>query len=141
MFEDESSASGPFYGMALLAEYRWPLSGNGAFLSTEADVRSHRGSVDGKLDGVGISPERKQLGESWPDDWSFEKKRSYGLTLRIGGSPGALRSRDESIYLLAALHRVEARITVDFNGCLSPAPCTSDEFTCGTDPRSQNFLS
>lgn len=140
VFEDEGSASGANPGLALLAGYQWPLGG-GLVLGAEADVAFHRGMLEGQLEGSGTSPSGRQLGEVWPDEWSFEKQRSYGVTLRIGGSPGGLSSRDESIYLLAALHRVAARMTVNWHGCLSPAPCTPDQFTSGTDPRDLDFLS
>ena len=140
VFEDQDSAAGSLPGMAVLAGYEWPLGGAG-FLGAELDVAWRRGSVDGKLAGVGLSPERKQLGESWPDDWSFEEKRSYGLTLRLGGSPGALAGRGERAFVLAGARRRDTRITVDFNGCFSPTPCTPDEFGSGTDVRDQSLVS
>ena len=140
VFEDEGSASGASPGLALLAGYEWPLGG-GLILGAEADFAFHRGMLEAQLMGSGTSPSGRQLGEVWPDEWSFEKQRSYGLTLRIGGSPGGLSSRDESIYLLAALHRIAARMTVNWHGCLSPVPCTPDQFTSGTDPRDLDFLS
>ena len=124
---------------ALLAGYRWPLGG-GTFLSAEADLALHRGSLEAQLAGSGTSPSGRQLGEVWPDEWSFEKQRSYGVTMRLGGSPGALGSREESVYLLAGLHRVTAQVTVNWHGCLSPVPCTPDQFTSGTDPRDLDFL-
>lgn len=139
VFEDEGSASGPLAGLALLAGYRWPLGG-GMYLGAEADFAFHRGMLEARLEGSGTSPSGRQLGEVWPDDWSFEKQRSYGVTMRLGGSPGALGSREESVYLLAGLHRVAAETTVDWHGCLSPVPCTPDRFTSGTDPRDLDFL-
>ena len=139
VFEDEGSASGPLAGLALLAGYRWPLGG-GAFLSAEADFALHRGALEAQLEGSGTSPSGRQLGEVWPDEWSFEKQRSYGVTVRLGGSPGALGSREESVYLLAGLHRVTAQMTVNWRGCLSPVPCTPDQFTSGADPRDLDFL-
>ncbi len=139
VFEDEGSASGPLAGLALLAGYRWPLGG-GTFLSAEADFAFHRGALEAQLEGSGTSPSRRQLGEVWPDDWSFEKQHSYGVAIRLGGSPGALGSREESVYLLAGLHRVAAQMTVNWHGCLSPIPCTPDQFVSGTDPREVDFL-
>lgn len=139
VFEDEGSVSGPLPGLALLAGYRWPLGG-GTFLSAEADFAFHGGTLEAQLEGSGTSPSGRQLGEVWPDDWSFEKQRSYGVTLRLGGSPGGLGSRDESVYVLAGLRRVAARVTVNWHGCLSPIPCTPDQFTSGTDPRDLDFL-
>lgn len=139
VFEDEGSASGLSPGLAVLAGYRWPLGG-GTFLSAEADFAWHRGTLEAQLSGSGTSPSGRQLGEVWPDDWSFEKQRSYGVTMRLGGSPAALRSREESVYLLAGLHRVTAQMTVEWHGCLSPVPCTPDQFTSGADPRDLDFL-
>ena len=139
VFEDEGSASGPLAGLALLAGYRWPLGG-GSFVSAEADFAFHRGTLEAQLEGSGTSPSGRQLGEVWPDDWSFENRHSYGLTLRLGGSPGELGSRDESVYVLAGLRRVSAQVTVNWHGCLSPIPCTPDQFTSGADPRDLDFL-
>ena len=140
VFEDEGSASGPLAGLALLAGYRWPLGG-GAFLSAEADFAWRRGSLDAQLEGSGTSSSRRQLGEVWPDEWTFEKQRRYGVTMRLGGRPGGLGARDESVYLLAGLHRVAARMTVNWHGCLSPVPCAPDQFASGSDPRDLDFLS
>ena len=140
VFEGEGSASGPLAGAALLAGYRWPLAG-GTFLSAEADFALHRGTLEAQLEGSGTSASRRQLGEVWPDDWSFEKRHSYGVTARLGGSPGGLASRGESRYLLAGLRRIAARMTVDWHGCLSPTPCTPEQFQSGTDPRDLDFLS
>lgn len=139
VFEEEDSATGPLAGVALLAGYRWALGG-GTFLSAEADFTFHRGTLEAQLEGSGTSPSRRQLGEVWPDEWSFEKRHSYGMTVRLGGSPGGLGSRDESVYLLAGLHRIAAGVTVDWHGCLSPTPCTPDQFTSGADPRDLDFL-
>ena len=139
VFEDEGSASGLFPGWALLAGYRWPLGG-AAFVSAEADFAFHRGALEGQLEGSGTTPSRRQLGEAWPDEWSFEKRRRYGVTMRLGASPGALGSREESVYVLAGLHRVAARMTVHWRGCVSPVPCSADQFTSGGDPRDLDFV-
>ena len=74
------------------------------------DAELHFAAVDGQLQGVGESPGRNLLGESWPDRWTFERKRSYGLTMEVGGSPGALASMDATLYLLGGI-RLEARHT------------------------------
>lgn len=141
VFEDEGSASGPLAGLALLAEYELPLGDGGSFLSAEADFAFHRGALDAQLEGSGTSPSGRQLGEVWPDEWTYEKRRSYGLTLRLGARPGVLASHDAALYVLAALHRVNARMTVHWRGCLSPVPCTPDQFTAGSDPRDLDVLS
>ena len=57
-------------------------------------VKSHE--ADGRtwqLQGVGTFPGRNQLGESWPDNWFFERDRSYGFTLKLGGSPESCGQR------------------------------------------------
>ena len=103
VFHDTSSADTVDLAVGFLAGYRAPLSDGGAYLSTEIDVTFHGGEPDGQLAGVGVSPERKQLGESWPDTWSVDKKRSYGLTLRLGFQPDSLQSRGMSLYLLGGV--------------------------------------
>ncbi len=144
VFQDEDSANTPVYGIGLRAGYRLPLSESGLYLGGEVDIALHGGTVEGQLEGMGTSTGRNQLGESWPDPWSFEKDRSYGFTVKLGGNPGALRSWDASLYALAGVRRIEVRFTTRFNGCMDPVPCSSadgtPDFTSGTDSRDQNFL-
>ena len=66
----------------------------GTVKSLEADGRAWQ------LQGVGTSPGRNQLGESWLDQWSLERDRSYGFTLKVGGNPEILKSRGASLYAL-----------------------------------------
>ena len=80
----EDTAASAAYGAGFLAGYRLPLGAGGAYLSPEADLSLHGGAVRGHLEGAGFSEGRNQLGESWPEDWSFEARRSYGLTVRLG---------------------------------------------------------
>ncbi len=135
VFHDTSSADTVDLGVGFLAGYRALLSDGGAYLSTEIDVTFHSGEPDGQLAGVGTSPERKQLGESWPDTWSLDKKRSYGLTLRLGFEPESLRSRDMSFYLLGGVRLFKARFGTTFEGCLTAEPCSPSEYVSGTDGR------
>lgn len=144
VFQDEDSANASVYGIGLRAGYRLPLSERGLYLTGEVDITLHGGTVEGQLEGVGTSSGRNQLGESWPDRWSFGKDRSYGFTAKLGGSPGALRSSEASLYVLAGIRRIDVQFTTRFNGCLDPVPCSSDagtpDFTSGTDSRDQSFL-
>ena len=73
--------------------YRLPFSSGVYFVDAAVDVATLGGGVEAEFPGVGISPERKQLGESWPDRWNLDPETGYGATLRLGGSPGGLQSR------------------------------------------------
>ncbi len=135
VFHDTSSADTVDLAVGFLAGYRALLSDGGAYLSTEIDVTFHSGEPEGQLAGVGTSAERKQLGESWPDTWSLDKKRSYGLTLRLGFEPESLQSRDMSFYLLGGVRLFKARFSTTFEGCLTAEPCSPSEYVSGTDGR------
>lgn len=135
VFHDTSSADTFDLAVGFLAGYRALLSDGGAYLSTEIDVAFHSGEPEGQLAGVGTSAERKQLGESWPDTWSLDKKRSYGLTLRLGFEPESLQSRDMSFYLLGGVRLFKARFNTAFEGCLTAEPCSPSEYVSGTDGR------
>ncbi len=139
IFQDQDSSKSLTYGIGFVAGYHLPFPGTGFFVSAEFDVELPRGTVDGQLPGIGSSPGRNQLGESWPDQWSFEKKRSYGVTFKLGGSPGPLNFWDLRVYGLAGIRLVEAEFTTHFNGCLNPIPCSAGEFTPGTESRDQDF--
>ena len=139
IFQDQDSSKSLTYGIGFVAGYHLPFPGTGFFVSAEFDVEMPRGTVDGQLPGIGSSPGRNQLGESWPDEWSFEKKRSYGVTFKLGGSPGPLSFWDVRFYGLAGIRLVEAEFTTRFNGCLSPTPCSAGEFTPGFETRNQDF--
>ena len=139
IFQDQDSSKSLTYGIGFVAGYHLPFPGTGFFVSAEFDVELPRGTVDGQLPGIGSSPGRNQLGESWPDQWSFEKKRSYGVTFKLGGSPGPLNFWDLRVYGLAGIRLVEAEFTTHFNGCLNPIPCSAGEFAPGTESRDQDF--
>lgn len=139
LFQDQDSSKSLTYGFGFVAGYHLSFPGTGFFASVEFDVELPRGTVDGRLLGAGSSPGRNQLGESWPEDWSFERKRSYGVAFKLGGSPGPLNFWDLRLYGLAGIRLVEAEFTTRFNGCLSPTPCAAGEFTSGTNSRDQDF--
>jgi len=140
VFHDTSSADTVDLAVGFLAGYRAPLSDGGAYLSTEIDVTFHSGEPDGQLAGVGVSPERKQLGESWPDTWSVDKKRSYGLTLRLGFQPDSLQSRGMSLYLLGGVRLFKSRFSASFEGCMTAEPCSPSQYVSGIDGRDADPL-
>jgi len=96
------------------------------------------GAVQGHFDGAGASESRSQLGENWPEDWSFEKNRSYGLTVRLGA--GIPTGFGLSVYALAGLRRLDATLSADYVGCFSSELCTAtEEFTSGTFSYDEGF--
>ena len=131
VFHDRDSADTVDLAAGFVGGYLAPLGAGGAYLSTEVDVMFHSGEPGGQLAGVGTSPDRKQLGESWPDAWSLDKKRSYGLTLRLGFG----QSRDMNIYMLGGVRLFKARFSTTFEGCMTAEPCSPSEFVSGTDGR------
>ena len=139
VFEDEASGDAISYGIGLVAGYRMPFSGGAYFLDAAVDVESRSGTVEAQFPGVGISPERKQLGESWPDRWNLDPATSYGMTLRLGGSPGGLQSRGISLHLLAGVRFAGAQFTNHFDGCFTTEPCDPSQFESGQEDRDMDF--
>ncbi|MCY4646129.1 MAG: hypothetical protein OXE73_04565 [Gammaproteobacteria bacterium] len=135
---DEGSANAWGSGIGGFLGYRAPLGGSGFHMGARVDAALHFAAVDGQLAGVGDSPGRNQLGESWPDQWTFERKRSYGLTLEIGGSPGALASADATVFLLAGIRLAQVQLTNRFSGCMLPAGCGPSDLVSGEDARDLN---
>lgn len=144
VFHDNDSDDTFAYGIGFLAGYRIPLhtGENGFYISGEVDLAFHGGQAKGQLPGKGESPGRNQPGESWPDRWSFEKNRSYGFTIKLGGSPGVLRSWDTSVYVLGGIRLIQAQFQNHYRGCLHVVNCTSTtqpEFVSGTDSRNLDY--
>ena len=135
---DEGSADTWASGVGAFLGYRAPLGGSGFHVGARVDAALHFAAVDGQLTGVGESPGRNLLGESWPEQWTFERKRSYGLTMEIGGSPGALASMDAMLFLLGGIRLAQVELTNRFNGCMLPAGCGPSDFVSGTDTRELN---
>ena len=138
VFHDEDSANTMAFGVGLSVGCDLPLAGSGLDLGGEVDIALHGGAAEGQLEGVGTSPGRNQLGESWPDHWSLERDRSYGFTLKLGGKPDILRSPGAKLYALAGIRRLEGRFATRFNGCMDPSPCSAGgdpDFVTGTDSR------
>ncbi len=137
VYRSESSAAGATAGAGFLAGYRVPFGASGVYLSGEFDLVAHGGAVRGRLEGAGFSPERVQLGENWPEDWTFRQERSYGFTVRVGGGiPGG---SNLSLYALAGLRRLDANFGVDYAGCYSHALCTADQLTPAADSYEENL--
>ena len=144
VFHDNDSDDTFAYGIGFLVGHRIPLltKEDGFYVSGEVDVAFHGGQAKGQLPGEGDSPGRNQPGESWPDRWSFEKNRSYGFTIKLGGSPGVLRSWDTSVYVLGGIRLIQAQFQNHYRGCLSDMNCTSTtqpEFVSGTDSRNLDY--
>ena len=144
VLQDNDSDDTFAYGIGFLVGHRIPLltKEDGFYLSAELDLAFHGGQAKGQLPGVGDSPGRNQPGESWPDRWSFEKNRSYGFTIKLGGSPGVLRSWDTSVYVLGGIRLIQAQFQNHYRGCLHVVNCTSTtqpEFVSGTDSRNLDY--
>ena len=116
-------------GFGILAGYTFHLNDRGLYLSGEVDLAYHSGKTRGRLEWVkdpsaresaGSDPDWAQSGESWPDDWTFEKDYSYGLTLRLGDQPDFLVSvlgSGSGLYALAGIRRIEAEYVNSYEGC------------------------
>ena len=144
VFHDNDSDDTFAYGIGFLVGHRIPLltKEDGFYVSGELDLAFHGGQAKGQLQGVGTSAGRNQPGESWPDRWSFQKNRSYGFTIKLGGSPGVLRSWDTSVYVLGGIRLIQAQFQNHYRGCLHVVNCTSttqSEFVSGTDSRNLDY--
>jgi len=140
VYRADDTGVGATYGVGFLAGYRRPLGAGGTYLSPEADLSLHGGAVNGYLEGAGLSAGRNQLGESWPEDWSFEERRSYGLTIRLGAGISAPGTASElSVHALAGFRRLDARLGLDYAGCFTAALCAADELTPVTESHDESF--
>ena len=141
VLRSDASAASLAYSVGFLAGYRLALRPTGVYLSFEGDMARYGGVVQGALPGAGSSEGRDQLGESWPEDWSFERDRSYGATVRIGsGIPILGWGSGTSVYALVGLRRFNAEFSSEYTGCLNPEPCTAaSELTSGSDNFDESF--
>lgn len=133
VYHDEASGSALTFGIGGAVGYRVPLAGDSWFLEGDLGVALNRGRTNGQFTGVGSSPDRRQLGESWPDSWTYAKRVEYGVSVRLGGSPEGLRARGGGVYALAGAHFADMRFTNHYRGCFSPEPCR--EYAAGTEHR------
>lgn len=138
VYRADDSSAGTAGGVGVLAGYRFPIGPSGIYLSGEGDLIFPGGAVRGRFEGAGFSENRRQLGESWPEDWSFEKNRNYGFTVRLGAA--IPMSSGLSVYALAGLRRLDATLRADYVGCFSSELCTAaEEFTSGTFKYDEDF--
>lgn len=140
IFREADSASGFATPLGFAAGYRLPLPGDGFFLAAEAEYLNHSGSVGGRLDGIGESPDTNELGELWPDPWELRRRHRYGVSVRFGARPGAFRGRETDLYLVGSLHRTAAEVLGSYEGCLDPTPCHGEGLTAGTDSREVSLV-
>lgn len=127
----ESEADGSIDGQGFQFGYRIPLAEDVFFLSGEIDYLLHSGNIYGIIGEQGSSEAPNQLGESWSENWTFHRNRSYGLTLKLGGSPGTLRSWKTGIYVIAGVRRARSRLDAYYNGCFNPVPCVIGDYESG----------
>lgn len=130
ILRDRDEDSEALTGGGLLLGYRRAFA-EGLFWEAELDAAVHGGTARGRLAGVGVSPGRNQAGESWPYRWRFEKDRSFGLTLRLGGSPAFLHTlagSGSSLHLLAGIRRVRNNFGYHARGCTRGGGCTDDQY-------------
>ena len=133
LFHDEASGDALSVGIGAAAGYRLPVSQGTWFLEGDFGFALHRGRTNGHFAGAGTSPDRRQLGESWPDTWTYAKRLAYGATVRLGGSPEGLRTRGGGVYVLGGVRFADMRFTNHYLGCFSPEPC--QEYGGGTEIR------
>jgi len=139
VFNDEVAGNGFAYGVGAVGGYRLPLVGSTFFVEGEVGMAWHWGATEAQFGGVGVSAERRQLGESWPDRWSLGKERGYGATLRLGGRPGGSDSRGLAVYVLAGVRFAGFQFTNHYTGCFSPEPCEPAEFASGHEELDLDF--
>ena len=128
----ESNDAESVNGFGDLLGYRISFGENGPFLSGEFDFVIYTGKrASGHIHEQGSAEDPNQLGESWYEDWNFEREISYGLTLKLGGSPGALRSWKTSVYALAGGRLAPSQFQAYYSGCFKPEPCVVGEYDSG----------
>ena len=138
VYQDEVSGSALSVGIGVAAGYRVPLPQGTWFLEGDVGIARHRGKTIAQFAGAGTSPDRRQLGESWPDSWTYGKQVSYGATVRLGASPEGLRARGGGVYFLTGIRFADMRFTNHYLGCFSPEPC--QRFEGGTELRDSDSV-
>ncbi len=130
-FDDSGASDKTGYGTGLLAGYRWPLPGQGFYLSGELDVAYHGGVLRGALAGTG-----QRQGDVWPENWSLDRNYSYGLTVRLGRAPGP---GGVGLHLLAGVRGVDTDFTITEIGCPDLFACPPDPLVSSTVERDQTL--
>lgn len=103
---------GTLWTLGLFAGYRWPLGASGLHMDAEVDVAAHPKRLEGDLPGTGYT-----WTDTWPEDWWLERDRSYGITVRLGGT---FAGGPWGWHVLAGLRRVETEFSVTETGCPGP---------------------
>ncbi len=149
IFTERDSDTQTASGFGLVLGYQCPLHHGSLYWSGEINLAYHGGKARGRLEGTEDTAARKtyndandpdlpafsvgpQVGENWPERWTFEKDYNYGVTLRLGGRPEFLTSAlgpGAGLHVLAGVRRVEAEYTNAGPGCFEalPARCESEE--------------
>lgn len=128
----ESDSSGRISGFGYVFGFRKLLGSGGFFLSGEFDILLfHEGRVYGEIEEKGSSEGPNQLGESWSENWTFERDDNYGFTLKLGGNPGPLKSWKANVYALGGICIASSRFEAHYNGCFKPEPCAASEYNSG----------
>ena len=110
-----SFARGATVGSGLFAGYRRRFADDGRYFSVEAQVAGSGGVARGFLPGTGL-----QRGENWPEDWSFGKHWTAGLTARVGAPVSGM-----GLYLLGGARVTQVSFGAAFTGCEHPV-CSVD---------------
>lgn len=148
IFTERDSDTKTAGGFGFVLGYQGPLHHGSLYWSGEINLAYHGGKARGRLEGTEDVAARKtyndandpdlpafsvgpQVGENWPERWTFEKDYSYGVTLRLGGRPEFLTSAlgpDAGLYVLAGVRRVEAEYVNTGVGCFEtpPALCAAE---------------
>ena len=105
-----SFARGATIGSGLFAGYRRQFADDGRYFSAEAQVAGGGGAARGFLPGTGM-----QRGENWPEDWSFGKHWSAGLTGRVGAPVSGM-----GLYLLGGARVTQVAFGAESTGCEHP---------------------
>ena len=142
IFTERDSDTKTASGFGFVLGYQCPLHYGSLYWSGEINLTYHSGKARGRLEGTEDPAARKtyndandpdlpafsvgpQVGENWPEHWTFEKDYSYGVTLRLGGRPQFLTSAlgpDAGFYVLAGVRRVEAEYVNSGTGCFNVPP-------------------
>lgn len=155
IFTERDSDTKTASGFGFVLGYQCPLHYGSLYWSGEINLAYHGGKARGRLEGTEDAAARRtynnandpdlptfsvgpQVGENWPEHWTFEKDYSYGVTLRLGGRPEFLTSAfgpSAGLYVLAGVRRIEAEYVNTGTGCFEvpPALCASaTDFETGT---------
>ena len=148
IFTERDSDTKTASGFGFVLGYQCPLHYGSLYWSGEINLAYHSGKARGRMEGTEDVAARKtyndandpdlpafsvgpQVGENWPERWTFEKDYSYGVTLRLGGQPEFLTSAfgpDAGLYVLAGVRRIEAEYVNTGTGCfeIPPALCATE---------------